>query len=165
MKCPKCQFENPEGVKFCVECGKKIELICPKCGLAKIANVAKFKSRKDPLKIRCKCASTFSVTFEFRRAHRKETNLKGYYCGLPACKNWHSMTVRNISQTGIGFSTVISHDLTKGSEVKVKFKLDDAKQSEIKKDVIVRVVKDNYLGCEFKDTAAFDKALGFYLMP
>ena len=32
MKCPKCQFENPEGVKFCVECGTRLEIICPKCG-------------------------------------------------------------------------------------------------------------------------------------
>jgi len=32
MKCPKCQFENPEDMKFCVECGNKLELICPKCG-------------------------------------------------------------------------------------------------------------------------------------
>jgi len=32
MKCPKCQFENPEGMKFCVECGNKLEFICPKCG-------------------------------------------------------------------------------------------------------------------------------------
>ncbi len=32
MQCPKCQFENPEGVKFCVECGNKLEAICPKCG-------------------------------------------------------------------------------------------------------------------------------------
>jgi class 3 adenylate cyclase/predicted ATPase len=32
MKCPKCQTENPEGMKFCVECGKKLETICPKCG-------------------------------------------------------------------------------------------------------------------------------------
>jgi hypothetical protein len=21
MKCPKCQSENPEGMKFCIECG------------------------------------------------------------------------------------------------------------------------------------------------
>jgi len=32
MKCPMCQAENPEGMKFCVECGKKLEIICPKCG-------------------------------------------------------------------------------------------------------------------------------------
>ncbi len=32
MKCPKCQFENPDGVNFCVECGAKLEKICPECG-------------------------------------------------------------------------------------------------------------------------------------
>ncbi|MEE9191227.1 MAG: adenylate/guanylate cyclase domain-containing protein [Candidatus Aerophobetes bacterium] len=31
MKCPKCQFENPEGIKFCGECGAKLEKVCPKC--------------------------------------------------------------------------------------------------------------------------------------
>ena len=32
MKCPKCETENPDGMKFCVECGKKLEIRCPKCG-------------------------------------------------------------------------------------------------------------------------------------
>jgi class 3 adenylate cyclase len=31
MKCPDCQFENREGVKFCEECGAKLELRCPNC--------------------------------------------------------------------------------------------------------------------------------------
>ena len=31
MQCPKCQFENREGVKFCEECGAKFELVCPAC--------------------------------------------------------------------------------------------------------------------------------------
>ena len=31
MKCLKCQFENPEGMKFCGECGAKLEKTCPKC--------------------------------------------------------------------------------------------------------------------------------------
>jgi len=31
MKCPKCQFENPEVANFCVECGGKLEKICPEC--------------------------------------------------------------------------------------------------------------------------------------
>ena len=32
MKCPKCQFENPDDAKFCNECANKLELICPECG-------------------------------------------------------------------------------------------------------------------------------------
>jgi class 3 adenylate cyclase len=32
MKCRRCQFANPDGVNFCVECGSKLEKICPECG-------------------------------------------------------------------------------------------------------------------------------------
>jgi class 3 adenylate cyclase/tetratricopeptide (TPR) repeat protein len=31
MKCPRCQHENPSGVKFCGECGARLELMCPSC--------------------------------------------------------------------------------------------------------------------------------------
>jgi rRNA maturation endonuclease Nob1 len=31
MKCPKCQNENRESVKFCEECGAKFEIECPEC--------------------------------------------------------------------------------------------------------------------------------------
>lgn len=31
MKCPKCQFSNRVGAKFCKECGNKFELTCPQC--------------------------------------------------------------------------------------------------------------------------------------
>ena len=31
MKCPKCQSNNREGVKFCEECGAKFEIECPAC--------------------------------------------------------------------------------------------------------------------------------------
>ena len=52
----------------------------------------------------------------------------------------------------------------KDTEVRVTFTLDDAKQSKIEKDVVVRVIEDKYVGCEFTDRAIFDKTLGFYLM-
>ncbi len=31
MECPKCQFENLEGAKFCNRCGNKLEIPCPQC--------------------------------------------------------------------------------------------------------------------------------------
>ena len=31
MKCPKCQFENRVGVRFCIECGNKLEVRCSNC--------------------------------------------------------------------------------------------------------------------------------------
>jgi class 3 adenylate cyclase/tetratricopeptide (TPR) repeat protein len=31
MRCPKCQFKNPDTQKFCGQCGAKLEKICPSC--------------------------------------------------------------------------------------------------------------------------------------
>ena len=31
MQCPKCQFENVDGAKFCNECCCKLEISCPEC--------------------------------------------------------------------------------------------------------------------------------------
>jgi tetratricopeptide (TPR) repeat protein len=41
MKCAKCQADNPEGVKFCGECGQPLqaELTCPSCGHKNPSNV------------------------------------------------------------------------------------------------------------------------------
>jgi len=38
MKCPKCQFDNRDGAKFCSECGHKFELTCPECGTINLPN-------------------------------------------------------------------------------------------------------------------------------
>jgi hypothetical protein len=32
MKCPKCQFENREGARFCGNCRHEFEDTCPECG-------------------------------------------------------------------------------------------------------------------------------------
>jgi len=34
MKCPKCQTENPEGMRFCGHCGAKLERVCPQCNFS-----------------------------------------------------------------------------------------------------------------------------------
>jgi class 3 adenylate cyclase len=31
MQCPACGAENPEGAKFCLECGKRLPIVCPNC--------------------------------------------------------------------------------------------------------------------------------------
>jgi Double zinc ribbon len=31
MHCPRCQHENPVGVKFCGECGARLEGVCRSC--------------------------------------------------------------------------------------------------------------------------------------
>ena len=36
MQCPRCQHENPSGVKFCGECGARLKSICPACGASNL---------------------------------------------------------------------------------------------------------------------------------
>ena len=31
IRCPRCQHDNPAGVKFCGECGSRLEATCPAC--------------------------------------------------------------------------------------------------------------------------------------
>jgi hypothetical protein len=75
------------------------------------------------------------------------------------------MQVVNLSSTGIGFSTFTSHGLGKDAVVRVRFMLNDLDQFEIETDVVVRVVGDNDLACEFTKGSVFDKAEKFYPMP
>ena len=34
MHCPSCGFENPEGLKFCNDCGTPLRMPCAQCGFA-----------------------------------------------------------------------------------------------------------------------------------
>jgi len=37
MQCPKCQFKNRAGVKFCIECGNRFEVRCSNCHHANLS--------------------------------------------------------------------------------------------------------------------------------
>jgi len=41
MKCPNCQYENPEDAKFCEQCGAQLLYKCPGCG-AEVNPTARF---------------------------------------------------------------------------------------------------------------------------
>jgi hypothetical protein len=41
MKCPRCQVQNREGVRFCEECGARLSVSCPSCN-AEVAPDKKF---------------------------------------------------------------------------------------------------------------------------
>jgi tetratricopeptide (TPR) repeat protein len=41
MKCPSCGYDNPEGSKFCEQCGTQLIRKCPKCGL-EVSPTARF---------------------------------------------------------------------------------------------------------------------------
>jgi hypothetical protein len=46
----------------------------------------------------------------------------------------------------------------------VEFRLDDTKQTLIKKEVIIRWMKMPYIGVKFSSKSLYDGSLGFYMM-
>ena len=76
------------------------------------------------------------------------------------------MTVKNLSVSGLEFATYDSMDNFKiEDELHVKFNLDDAHFTEISREVIVRQVRRNSVGCEFTEQGniALDGPIGTYL--
>ena len=64
---------------------------------------------------------------------------------------------------GCGFDTLRPTLLKFDEEIKIEFKLNNAKKSVIARRVIVRSICKNYIGCEFIKIPALDPDLGFYL--
>lgn len=73
------------------------------------------------------------------------------------------MTVVNLTFSGCGLLAYKEPSLKEGDWIKLAFKLDDAKRTQIKRNAVVRRVIGNYIGCQFKATAAYDPDIGFYL--
>lgn len=139
-------------------------LVCPHCGMSRNADVSKYKDKKGPLKIKCRCTTVYGVNLEFRRQYRKPTELPGRYVLLGSGGRSGRMVVKNVSMGGIGFMTRTTNPMQIGDQITIEFTLDDGKDSKIKRRAIVRVVEDQYVGVQFQTQAGvYDAALGFYL--
>jgi len=145
----------------------EVAIHCPKCKFIKTFDASRLNVTGKSLKVRCKCGEVFKCIVELRKIYRKAVKLAGKYVNLKTGMT-DDILVQDLSYEGIGFSVFVGqmfHNLQKGDELEVSFKLDDAKKSEIRKRVKVRVVKDSFIGAEFSDIQWFDKDLGFYLLP
>ncbi len=146
--------------------GDNAVLKCPHCGTTKTRHVGRFKGGRRRIKIKCACQSAFSVLFEFRKAPRKDVNLKGYYARLPEGEQWREMLVTNLSRGGIGLLLQSTHKLRQGDHLKLRFTLDDKTRSIVEKKAVVRWVAAIHVGCEFTSSAGYgEEALGYYLAP
>jgi hypothetical protein len=142
-------------------------LRCPKCQRTKTVDVSAHQTAKQALrfKVKCPCGQITSTILEKRRHFRKEINFPGTYIhyeeGRPKGKG--TMTVRDISNTGLKLMIASNETFSIGDILGVSFNLDDAAQSPIQKKVIIRNINRPYIGAEFAPTEINDKALGFYL--
>ncbi|MBU1139179.1 MAG: PilZ domain-containing protein [Proteobacteria bacterium] len=139
---------------------------CPQCDLIKDIAVGKFRDNKHTLKTRCSCGHAFVIALDFRKTYRKPTKIEGIYnLTGPPTSGGGRMLVFNISRSGVGFSVSGHHNINVGQKATINFTLDNKKQTKLCKEVIIRSVRENNIGCEFLDPGDIGKDLGFYLQP
>jgi len=140
---------------------------CPQCNRSKTVDVSKYASIDKMVKvnIKCPCGHAYKAILEKRRQYRKETNLPGTYIhfidGQP--RNRGLMTVKDLSTAGMKLRLNVKQNFAIGDQMRVEFHLDDAHRTLIKKTVIIRNQRDQFIGVELAPFEAVDKALGFYL--
>jgi hypothetical protein len=120
--------------------------------------------KKVTVKVKCRCGFRFSVTLEKRKKYRKQTNLAGNFINLNADEDKGGLTVMDISSTGLKLKLNVSPIFKVGDILRVKFRLDDKRHTNIEKKVVVQNISETYVGVSFAAGEADDPALGFYLL-
>jgi len=156
-------------VKIYVNDDNTATFVCPKCQKTGIKDLTKYLQHKSTprVKARCACGHSYEVFLEKRKKFRKETDLLGSYKHTPDNSNLPghtgSMTVKDISFSGIRIKLQMMPRFKVGDTLYVEFRLDDAKRSQIKKKVIVKNLKGLSAGLAYASPQNHDSVLGFYL--
>jgi hypothetical protein len=149
--------------KFFITSQQQATIRCPECGISKTFDVTKLNMMSPRFKVTCKCGKIFRAEIEFRKHYRKTVRLSGTYSHLNSPKRGDMMVV-DLSMVGLGFTTSTPHGLKVGDHLDVLFRLDNRLRSEIRLKVVVRNIKDLFVGVERTDMALTLQDLGFYLM-
>jgi len=143
--------------------------VCPKCQKTGIKDLTEYLQRKKSsrLKARCGCGHSYEVFLEKRKKFRKQTDLLGSYKYFSDNSNTPdhvgSMSVKDISFSGIRIKLQMMPRFKVGDPLVVEFRLDDASRSQIKKKVVVKNMKGLSAGLAYTSPQNHDSVLGFYL--
>ena len=136
----------------------RVKIICPKCGLKKYINVFKFKDTHKRLKAKCKCGEVFRFTLDFRKYYRKNVQLTGEYF-VQGKDEKREILIEDISKTGIRFSTLKPHNISRNDIVGLKFTLDNPMWMEIHTLVKIIWIVDRTVGVQFNDPKLLENNL------
>jgi uncharacterized Zn finger protein len=140
---------------------------CPQCSRSKKVDVSKYATLDKTVKVnvKCPCGHAYKAILEKRKQYRKETDLPGTYIhfidGQP--QNRGLMTVKDLSTSGMKLKLNVKQIFAIGDQLQVEFHLNDAHRTLIKKTVIIRNQREQFIGTELAPFETVDKALGFYL--
>jgi hypothetical protein len=140
-------------------------LTCPHCNKQKTILASSYIGYQHKLKVKCYCKQRFIVHLEFRRHVRKRTVLKGAYSNHSHKISSGNLIIQDISLSGMSFTSLDIENFKVGDEFSVDFTLNDEHRTKIKKDVIVRCIRQRAAGCEFeRPEDVYGGPLGYYIV-
>ncbi|PIP39203.1 MAG: hypothetical protein COX19_08365 [Desulfobacterales bacterium CG23_combo_of_CG06-09_8_20_14_all_51_8] len=143
--------------------------VCPKCQKTSVKDLSRYMAQKTAvrLKARCACGHAYEVFLEKRKKFRKPANLPGSYRSSAIDSGPRdtagSMIVKDLSYSGLRIEVGAPPLFTVGDSLYVEFRLDDTRQSQVRKKVIVKNIEGLCVGLAFASLQNNDSALGFYL--
>lgn len=151
--------------------GGNFLMTCPQCGFQDTVSARLFEITGSAVRVQCPCGHRFRIIRELRTIFRKRVRLEGYFAqSLPTGDQlapghvWGPMVVQDLSRSGLKFKGRNAGRLRPGDHLQVRFNLDNANQTLIRKTVIVKSVQGDAAGCQFHGSDAHDTALGFYFL-
>ena len=141
---------------------------CPQCEATKTLDVSRYAKMEQTVKVKSKCACghTWTSVLEKRKVYRKHVSLSGTFTHIvdnnPVYKG--AMVVTDISAGGLKIKLLEPLDLRLDHKLRVEFQLDDARNTLISKNVLVKNIDGIYIGVAYSRSEPDDPALGFYLM-
>jgi PAS domain S-box-containing protein len=150
--------------------GKTANIACRDCNRQKLLDISEIRAVGTRLKATCTCGKTMYVKIELRREHRKSVHLEGVFIRGPGDRialksdDWGRIQICDLSRNGIGFKAFGKPDVRVNDRFRVKFTLDNTARSVVQKQVVVRSVVKETIGCQFVGQDACDVTLGFYMM-
>jgi predicted RNA-binding Zn-ribbon protein involved in translation (DUF1610 family) len=139
------------------------EIVCPNCGRERTIHVSKHRILKNPVRVKCHCGHSFSVSLEYRRYHRKKVNIPGKLLDPSSKKEIDDVIITSLSVAGVGFEVKSFNYIKVGDVFEIVFTLDDDFGSTIREAIVVRRVDKNSIGAEFCDQDKYNHELDFYI--
>jgi len=150
-------------VKTYIGPGNKFTITCPHCNKQKVVLASLFRGHNNKLKVKCYCDKTFMVHLEFRKNIRKKTELKGTYINHSQEDRSGALLIQDISMTGLAFTSYAVGKFIEGDELSITFNLDDSRRTEISRNVIVKDIRQNSVGCVYESAERDFSPLGYYI--
>ncbi len=138
--------------------------VCPECHKTKVLQLSSYKVAQPETRVKCKCSCGYATEVILKKKYRcsKETTLSGTFMtrGKKCCSG--RMIIKKLNSKGLMLKTNLEQNILPGLKMFLEFVLDDAKQSIVKKEVVVKARQGKYLSAEFTSDEHYDN-LGPYL--